>query len=51
MSAVGLAAGVFATGMARADTFPSKPIHLIVPFTPGGTTELAGFVWTGIGVG
>jgi tripartite-type tricarboxylate transporter receptor subunit TctC len=40
MSAVGLAAGVFATGMARADTFPSKPIHLIVPFTPGGTTDV-----------
>ena len=40
MGALGLAAGVFTTGSARADTFPSKPIHLIVPFTPGGTTDV-----------
>lgn len=38
--ALGLAAGVLSAGAARADTFPSKPIHLIVPFTPGGTTDV-----------
>ena len=25
----------------RADTFPSRPITLIVPFPPGGSTDLA----------
>jgi tripartite-type tricarboxylate transporter receptor subunit TctC len=27
---------------AQADTFPSHPIHLIVPFSPGGSTDLVG---------
>src|SRR5260221_11153260 len=31
-------AGVVAT--ARAQNFPAKPLHLIVPFTPGGTTDI-----------
>ncbi len=24
----------------RAADFPAKPLHLIVPFTPGGTTDI-----------
>jgi tripartite-type tricarboxylate transporter receptor subunit TctC len=32
-------AGIAAT--VRADTFPSRPITLIVPFPPGGSTDLA----------
>ncbi len=29
---------------ARADTFPSRPIHLILPYSPGGIVDFAGRV-------
>jgi tripartite-type tricarboxylate transporter receptor subunit TctC len=29
------------SGLARADNFPSRPITLIVPFPPGGSTDVA----------
>jgi tripartite-type tricarboxylate transporter receptor subunit TctC len=35
-------AAVAAVAAARADTFPSRPITLIVPFPPGGSTDVAG---------
>jgi len=38
--AFALAFIVFASG-ARADNFPSRPITLIVPFPPGGSTDVA----------
>lgn len=28
------------TSLASADNFPSKPIHIIVPYAPGGSTDL-----------
>ena len=35
VAAVGLAAGP-----AHADDWPSKPIKIIVPYTPGGSTDI-----------
>jgi tripartite-type tricarboxylate transporter receptor subunit TctC len=31
-------------GSARAETFPSRPIHLIMPYAPGGIVDFAGRV-------
>jgi tripartite-type tricarboxylate transporter receptor subunit TctC len=36
-----IAFAVVAAGLARADNFPSRPITLIVPFPPGGSTDVA----------
>jgi tripartite-type tricarboxylate transporter receptor subunit TctC len=33
-----------ATVPARAETFPSRPIHLIIPYSPGGIVDFAGRV-------
>ena len=43
LSALLLAAGVFASAaVVRADDFPSRPIHLIIPYGPGGIVDFAG---------
>jgi len=39
VAAAAFAAGVTAARAARADTFPSKPIMLILPFPPGGSFD------------
>jgi tripartite-type tricarboxylate transporter receptor subunit TctC len=32
------------TGLAQAQTFPSKPVHMVISFTPGSSTDIVGRV-------
>jgi tripartite-type tricarboxylate transporter receptor subunit TctC len=41
----GAAAFAMAPHLARADTFPSRPIRLVLPFPPGGVFDIVGRPW------
>jgi tripartite-type tricarboxylate transporter receptor subunit TctC len=44
-SAIGVAALTAAPRFACADTFPSRPIRLVLPFPPGGVFDIVGRPW------
>lgn len=44
-SAIGVAAFAAAPRFACADTFPSRPIRLVLPFPPGGVFDIVGRPW------
>lgn len=41
-AAMWLIAGLLLSGLAEAQNFPSRPLKMVIPFPPGGSTDVAG---------
>ena len=42
LRAVALGAALLVSGAAFAETYPSKPVRIVIPFPAGGVTDIAG---------
>jgi tripartite-type tricarboxylate transporter receptor subunit TctC len=42
LRSVAIAAAMFAAGMATAQTYPAKPVRVVIPWPPGGANDIAG---------
>ena len=45
LAAAALAVGVPASALAQAQSWPERPVKLILPYAPGGATDLIGRPW------